>query len=341
MEQKRNVNLDIIRIFSAIMVLSVHVGNHSGINMSVGAKGVQLFFILSGFLGMKSCERVRTPIEYYKKRALRIMPAYYVALILLYLETIYLSFVENPNLIEVLKEHCNIRVLRYVFFLQTIIPSNDYWRWSNKGALWTMSSFFVFYLLAPFVYKIFNSFWESFLTLTVLLIVRKYIVSVVYSLVLSWGYEDCADIFAEQFPLSEIYCFMFGVVLYWAIIDKKEALYGMLLLALLIVSNLNCYKFEIGFTIMLMLAVCFEPIIKNERAVKIIQHISELSFTLYLIHPMVLYLEPHLLGQRTLGATYIYFNALYMYLLSFVATFIIYKLFIKPLEKLIAKWVEV
>lgn len=45
MVKERNSNLDIVRTFSAFLVLSVHVGQYAGFDFGVGAKGVQLFFI--------------------------------------------------------------------------------------------------------------------------------------------------------------------------------------------------------------------------------------------------------------------------------------------------------
>ena len=56
----KNMSLDILRIVAALMVLMVHVGQRTGLNKwtDVGAKGVPLFFILSGYLAMASCYRI-------------------------------------------------------------------------------------------------------------------------------------------------------------------------------------------------------------------------------------------------------------------------------------------
>ena len=50
-QDNRNINIDILRIVAALMVLFVHIGFREGVDFSVGAYGVQLFFILSGYLG--------------------------------------------------------------------------------------------------------------------------------------------------------------------------------------------------------------------------------------------------------------------------------------------------
>ena len=66
---------------------------------------------------------------------------------------------------------CGPRYLRYVFFLQMWLPSEDWMLWNNRNALWTMSAFAFFYLLAPWLHRLLESlgrrfaagrFWGSF-----------------------------------------------------------------------------------------------------------------------------------------------------------------------------------
>ena len=58
--KNRNISLDILRIIAALMVLSLHVGQQVGLNdvTSIGSRGVQLFFIMSGFWGMNSMDKI-------------------------------------------------------------------------------------------------------------------------------------------------------------------------------------------------------------------------------------------------------------------------------------------
>ena len=52
MTKHKNVALDELRILAALMVLGVHTGQKVGLGdaAAVGAQGVQLFFLLSGYL---------------------------------------------------------------------------------------------------------------------------------------------------------------------------------------------------------------------------------------------------------------------------------------------------
>lgn len=115
MTVKRNTNLDLVRVLAAFMVLSVHIGQYIGKDFAVGAKGVQLFFILSGYLAFASMSN-KSVSKYYKSRVLRILPTYYFCIALVYFADIVMA-IQDGVLGEVLKGQCSIRFLRYVFFL--------------------------------------------------------------------------------------------------------------------------------------------------------------------------------------------------------------------------------
>ena len=121
----KNMSLDILRIIAALMVLMVHVGQWTGLNKwtDVGAKGVPLFFILSGYLALVSCHRIfsmdGTVKDYYIGRAKRILPMYYWALFLDYIYSIYMYHSQGlsiPEIFNFFKGPCGIRYIRYVFF---------------------------------------------------------------------------------------------------------------------------------------------------------------------------------------------------------------------------------
>ena len=92
MTAKRNINLDLIRVFADFMVLSVHIGQYTGREFVVGAKGVQLFFVISGYLAFASMSN-KSVSQYYKSRVLRILPTYYFCIILNFLITILIVYI--------------------------------------------------------------------------------------------------------------------------------------------------------------------------------------------------------------------------------------------------------
>jgi peptidoglycan/LPS O-acetylase OafA/YrhL len=95
MEIKRNHQFDLLRILFAICVLLSHAaevtdGNKSReilarlthSDMTFGALGVDGFFLLSGYLIVKSWMRNPNLLDYMRNRILRIVPGYLVAAIL-------------------------------------------------------------------------------------------------------------------------------------------------------------------------------------------------------------------------------------------------------------------
>lgn len=79
---QRKVGLQILRIIACIGVFICHLGVQMGVEgaierfMDFGARGVYLFFVLSGYLGFQSRElenenRIRGCFQYWIKRAFK------------------------------------------------------------------------------------------------------------------------------------------------------------------------------------------------------------------------------------------------------------------------------
>jgi len=84
--KQRNFGLDVLRCISIIMVLMAHKFNF---NYEFGLVGVQIFFILSGFLIGQILIRdfqkkidITTLVNFWKRRWYRTLPLYYLVLIL-------------------------------------------------------------------------------------------------------------------------------------------------------------------------------------------------------------------------------------------------------------------
>lgn len=80
-----NLNMDLLRVLAMGMVLLCHLSELLHINTSVGATGVDLFFVMSGYLIFESLERTNSTTKYYKKRVIRIIPIYYLSLIVIWI----------------------------------------------------------------------------------------------------------------------------------------------------------------------------------------------------------------------------------------------------------------
>lgn len=290
---KRNLNLDVVRIIAALMVLLVHTGQHVGgiwqDYTGFGANGVQIFFVLSAYLIMHSLERCDSVKTYFVHRAVRILPLYYLVLVLRYFyDLFWYLLVAKMSLPEIFVGPCGLQYLRYFFFLQVIVPTNDSALWGNRNALWTMSSFAFFYLIAPLLYRCIKSFWRSLVVFLVALAVTPYWISLLNKVLCIWLPETEASWFARSNPVSKIYIFLGGIVLYYAMKEKKQFLYAIMVCALLMSTSFQWHGFDFFSVVVVSLAVVLPGLEVPSGVAEKILLMSNASFALYLIHPMVL-----------------------------------------------------
>lgn len=289
---KANYNLCIVRLVAALMVLEVHIGQYVGgwweDATQFGANGVQIFFALSGFLIMYSIERCKSTKDYFLHRMIRILPLYYLVLVLRYIyDVLWYYFVEGMSFTAIFTGPCGFRYLRYFFFLQVIVPTDNL-IWGNRNALWTMSSFAVFYLIAPLLYRWIKSFWSSLALLVVAVWLNPFWISAIYTLVSKYIPEPEANWFAESNPGSKLYIFLFGVTLYYAVRDRKQFLYALVLCVVLMAKSFQWHAFEVFPCCLIMMATMLPSIEVSPFIGRGIQEFGKASFALYLVHPMLL-----------------------------------------------------
>lgn len=163
-------HLDGVRALAVLFVLIFHAWILSGgptiqVGQSdvtpiigEGAIGVQLFFVLSGFLlaqyWLKPYVRKLPPPklrQYFRQRAFRLMPAYYCCLALM-----LLFFV--PTLIpyqSLYSLYGAWQVGMHLIFLQYFLPVSSA-GFNIDGALWTLTMEMLFYLILPLVVRAFT-----------------------------------------------------------------------------------------------------------------------------------------------------------------------------------------
>lgn len=121
--------------------------------LGTGFIGVDLFFVLSGFLLMYPWTRNyyagKPPPgkkTFYRRRILRIVPAYYAHLLFFFL--VMVPAVYSPSM--VLSPLGLMSVLAHLSFTQYLFPQTSA-GFGINGALWTLTIEAIFYLLLPFV----------------------------------------------------------------------------------------------------------------------------------------------------------------------------------------------
>jgi peptidoglycan/LPS O-acetylase OafA/YrhL len=132
----RSVGLDAIRAIACAMVVLCHLSVHAGDGRLVGLQnGVMLFFCLSGYLLYRPFVRGRVVIrDYVRNRAVRIVPAYLVALIGVTALSGDRTFLDKP--------------LTFLLLAQNYDPST----WQGfLGVSWTLVLEAQFYLTLPVI----------------------------------------------------------------------------------------------------------------------------------------------------------------------------------------------
>lgn len=277
----RDFSLDILRVLSCIMVLGVHLGQHVtipgafGVFFEKGSTGVGFFFILSGYLACISLERLHAKynsqkavvLVFWIKKLIRILPLYYIVIIF------YVLFFNLMG--NVPEDNTGLYWIRYFLFANAFIKSDNMF-WNNLGAVWSISCFVFFYLICPFCYNVIRKYWTSWISVIASYGVLKYI--------------DSKEIY--NLPLRWIFYFFLGMLIYRAYKDHKEKF----TLGVLLLLSLFCILTENGITIVAsLLAATFILATRNLNSdesfkfgKRVIQYISMISYSIYLIHPAVI-----------------------------------------------------
>ena len=286
MKKKRyNIGLDFIRIFSMLAVIWVHLTIYLTVPDRIrpfftwGGAGVQCFFVLSGFLAGHSFSDKKEIGTYYKKRAIRILPAYYVAVIgaMLFHQLI---------LKDVTPDGFGLGWLRYFLGLNTVLPSTNYDLWNNTYGLWTMSCFIWFYIIAPVIFE-----WVKSLKSAVCFFIATFVVSIgwkigIYSIFSRISGIESLDVLTGASPFGVLYQFSIGILVYFILKEKKNY-EGIGLLSIISVGGLILGRDTFIWCALcgLMIIVCENLEINASHRVQGVVHaVGRDSFHVYLAH---------------------------------------------------------
>jgi exopolysaccharide production protein ExoZ len=128
-----------LRAFAALAVVIFHAAERSGGSFGIGAAGVDLFFVISGFImWVMSDSRPLSPKRFVLDRIQRIVPIYWIVTVVMVLGALAGLF---PNM-KLSLDH----LLGSLFLIPTRSPSNgEIWPVLVQG--WTLNFEMFFYLL--------------------------------------------------------------------------------------------------------------------------------------------------------------------------------------------------
>ena len=248
--------LDGIRAIAVIMVITLHSWGLSGkanilfhlpvtnhiINLtpmiSSGGFGVDLFFILSGFLLSQYWLKADylgqsrpSLLKYFKRRFFRIAPAYYCVLflVLIFMMPLYI----NPVMVFSQEGMYNLG-------LHLIFAQYFFWLSANSfsvlGVLWTLTIEMTFYIVLPYIVILFlRNRWLKTMPITMLITLiwlwlAKYslqpLINFSFITAIKWSpdYNQSVPLIrhflANQFP-GQLFTFGLGIVLANLVIRRK------------------------------------------------------------------------------------------------------------------------
>lgn len=239
--------------------------------MEAGSGGVNLFFVLSGyfiFVSLQNNEQKKgSVLKWYGARMLRILPAYYTVIIGYFI--LYVIILKSVPIDET-----GLGWIRYLLCINQIVPAGDAF-WSNLGATWTINVFLFFYLLAPFLFCIIRKMSDAGI-----------------ALIVSYLLSRIADAHFNMWfrPVVYLYYFVIGIMVYYAVNEKKEkqfTIMGILLLFILTVLD-SGGGLKLGILTGILMVVTEDMTCGRKQLSIIVSRFSEYTYVIYLAHYLVL-----------------------------------------------------
>lgn len=281
--------LDSLRGFAALSVVIFHITqiNSSGnYKFNVGCMGVDMFFIISGFVIFMTINNSNNPVKFIRNRFSRLFPAYWFVvtfttlLIFLSTKSVYYQneFYEPTNNL-IVKYFANLTMFQYFFKISDI-----------DGQYWTLVIELVFYFFILLLILIKKIRHTEFIGGFLLLCSSFYIMDFIYE---DFFFHKLLMIIVllKYFPL-----FYAGILLFKMKFEKITFLRMVLFLTTLVVQCLlfdNCYHnntylnvstYSIGLTFIYLIFILFLFNKMKFIVTGFSKWLGKISYSLYLVH---------------------------------------------------------
>jgi peptidoglycan/LPS O-acetylase OafA/YrhL len=303
---KKLAYINVLRGIAILGVLIVHTSQQGSMGLykmhpylipvlNQGARGVQLFYILSAFTLFRSYH-IRSQAEdhpiknFFIRRVFRIVPLYYLAIFYYLLQAIsapakMLSY--NPLI-------TSGSIIANFTFLHSLSP---YWIMSIVPGGWSVAIEVIFYSFLPPLFSYIKTQKQAFNFFMMSLLIRGIFIAVFHHYVLITNASLWEDFLFLSFP-SQLYVFALGLLMYFLITDDfKISVSGLSLTVFSFLFALN-WIFDtdiiLPHILPIVLALFIFSLALSKYHPKFLMnsffiHLGKISYSIYLLHFAVFY----------------------------------------------------
>jgi peptidoglycan/LPS O-acetylase OafA/YrhL len=278
MNNNRLLELDALRGLAALAVVFFHyfyrydeIYGHSELAVNwvyYGSLGVELFFIVSGFVIFWTLNRIEKPFDFIVSRFSRLYPVYWAALIITFISVLIFELPGRD-------------VSFFDAFLNGLMFHEYLWIPHVDGVYWTLTVELTFY------------FWMFVLFLTKMLerVGWLLLFLMTFSVLESLDFIQVNDILYKILILKYISFFAAGISFY-NIINEKQLKLSIFVLIVSLLTTIATFSLVHFYITTLIYAVFYLSVTGKVKGLssKPLIYIGGLSYSLYLIHQNVGYI---------------------------------------------------
>lgn len=329
--------LDALRGIASILVVLFHftLGRPGGpLWFKLGTTGVDLFFIISGFVILMSLEKITKSTEFIINRISRLYPTYWISVTFTFLLILVYGFYKNGEFSKTLIVNYLSNLTMFQFFMN--VPNLD-------GPYWTMIIEMLFYVFMLFLFH-----FKLLKYLNIFGIIFSFFA--VFSTAL-YGDASLVKTVIFRFPLFQfIPLFLAGSIFYKIYTYRIKLIESYFLILFCLISQILLFKHagrsssfinHTEYSFMLVVYFLLFTLFVNNKLGFIVSKwtlfLGKISFALYLIHQYISteFIIPFLVNR--LNVNFWVASLLIALPISIIlATFITFKLELK-LSKLLKK----
>lgn len=276
---KKNNYIELLRGISVIAVILYHYFPY---HFPLGFLGVDVFFLLSGYVITKSLIQkefdFKSLIQFYNRRIHRLLPGLYIVLIF----TICLSlFVDTPHATKNIGQAVisTTTYLSNIFFYTEIDYFDQFQAHSPLVHTWSLSLEEQFYIIFPLILI-----FAKKRTGRILIFLALFCFSLLFY------FTEGDELFKHYMPHLRVWQILLGVLIAHINIDKRSKVlhFSFLILIVLILISKDFWLSNIWVVVASGLSILFQPE-EDKYGNRSILLAGALSYSMYLWHQPIIY----------------------------------------------------